>query len=51
MNECIPLTLHQCVVQWVGDQVEDVKADEDVCVALAKSQVDIQGGQMRCLTS
>jgi hypothetical protein len=49
-NERIPLTLHQCVVQWVGNEVEFVKADEDVCIAVAESQVDIQGGKMECLT-
>jgi hypothetical protein len=27
-----------------------VKTDEDVCVALAESHVDIQGGKMRFLT-
>jgi hypothetical protein len=42
--------VHQCVIQWVGDKVEVVQADEDVCIALTKSQVDIQGGKMKCLT-
>jgi hypothetical protein len=36
-NECIPSTLHQCVVQWVGNEVEVVKADEDVCIAVVES--------------
>jgi hypothetical protein len=36
--------LHQCVVQWVGDRVEVVGADEVVCIVVAKSQVDIQDG-------
>jgi hypothetical protein len=31
-NECVPSTLHQCVIQWVGDEVEVVQADEDVCI-------------------
>jgi hypothetical protein len=48
-NECTPLTLHQCVVQWVWNEVEVVKADEDVCIAVVESQVDIQGGKMMCL--
>jgi hypothetical protein len=46
----VPSTLHQCVVQWVGDKVEVVQADEDVCIAVTESQVDIQGGEMKCLT-
>jgi hypothetical protein len=40
-DECVPSTIHQCVIQWVGDEVEVVQADEDVCVAVAESQVDI----------
>jgi hypothetical protein len=50
-NECVPSTLHQYVIQWVGDEVEMVQADEDVCIAMTESQVDIQGGKMKCLTS
>jgi hypothetical protein len=49
-NECVPSTLHQCVIQWVGDEVEVVQADEDMCVAITESQVNIQGGKMKCLT-
>jgi hypothetical protein len=30
--------------------VEVVQADEDVCIAITESQVDIQGGKMKCLT-
>jgi hypothetical protein len=38
------------VIQWVGDEVEVVQADEDVCIVVTESQVDIQGGKMKCLT-
>jgi hypothetical protein len=41
--------LNQCVIKWVGDKVEIVQADEDVCIAVIESQVDIQGGKMKCL--
>jgi hypothetical protein len=27
-----------------------VQADEDVCIAMTESQVDIIGGKMKCLT-
>jgi hypothetical protein len=37
-------------MQRVRDHVEVVGADEAACVAVAKSQVDIQGGRMGCLT-
>jgi hypothetical protein len=30
-NECVPSTLHQCVIQWIGEEVEVVQADEEVC--------------------
>jgi hypothetical protein len=49
-NECVPSTLHQCVIQWIGDEVEVVQADEEVCVAVAESQVDILGEKMECLS-
>jgi hypothetical protein len=50
-NECAPSTLHQCVIQWIGDEVEVVQADEDACIIMTESQVDIQGGKMKCLTN
>jgi hypothetical protein len=49
-NECVPSTLHQCVIQWIGDEVEVVQADEKVCVAVAEYQVDIMGRKMECLS-
>jgi hypothetical protein len=36
-NECASSTLHQCVILWVGDEVEVVQADEDVYVAMTES--------------
>jgi hypothetical protein len=49
-NECVLSTLHQCVIQWIGDKVEVVQANEEVCVAVAESQVNILGGKMECLS-
>jgi hypothetical protein len=49
-NECVSSTLHQCVIQWVDDVVEVIQADEVVCIAVTESQVNIQGGKMKCLT-
>jgi hypothetical protein len=48
-NRCVPSMLHQCVVQWVGDNVEVVEAYESECVAMNDSQADVQGGRMSCL--
>jgi hypothetical protein len=50
-NECVPSTLHQCVIQWIGGKVEVIQGNGDMCIAMTKSQVDIQGGEMKCLTS
>jgi hypothetical protein len=49
-NEYVTSTLHQCVIQWIGDEVEVVQADEDMCIAVTESHVDIQGRKMKCLT-
>ena len=32
-NCCVPLTMHQCLIQWHGDDVELVRADESVSIA------------------
>jgi hypothetical protein len=50
VNKYVPSTLHQCIVQWILIQVEVVKADDTVCVAVAESQEDVQGGCMKRLT-
>lgn len=49
-NCCIPSTLHQCLVQWVDDEVEVIEADNSACIALTEAPVDWQHGDMRCLT-
>jgi hypothetical protein len=49
-NICVPSTLHQCVMQWIHDEVKVVHADEELCVAMAESQVDILGRKMECLS-
>jgi hypothetical protein len=49
-SECVSSTLHQCVIQWIGDVVEVVQADKEVCVAVAESQVNILGGKMEYLS-
>ena len=35
VNCCIPSTMHQCLIQWHGDDVELVRADESVSIATA----------------
>jgi hypothetical protein len=50
-NECVPSTLHQCVIQWIDDGVEVVQADGELCFAVPNSQVDILSGKMEHLSS
>jgi hypothetical protein len=49
-HECVPSTRHQCVIQWIGDEVDVVQADDEVCIVMAESQVDILGRKMECLS-
>ena len=34
-NCCVPSTMHQCLIQWHGDDVELVRADESMSIATA----------------
>ena len=34
-NYCVPSTMHQCLIQWHGDDVELVRADESMSIATA----------------
>jgi hypothetical protein len=38
-NQCIPSTLHQMLIQWVGDDVEQVHADVSACFAVGDAPV------------
>ncbi len=49
-NCCIPSTLHQCLIQWVDEDVEIIEANNSTCIALTDTPVDWQHGDMRCLT-
>jgi hypothetical protein len=46
-NEYVPSTLDQCVLQWISNEVEVAQANEDVCIAVTESQVNIQGRKMK----
>jgi hypothetical protein len=45
-NNCVPSTLHQCVVQWVSDEVEVVHADDTASVAFADMGEDWMDGEV-----
>jgi hypothetical protein len=34
-NYCIPSMMHQCLIQWDGDEVEVVHADDSIKISLA----------------
>ena len=36
-NCCIPSTMHQCLVQWVGDKIEIVPVDSSYVIASAEA--------------
>jgi hypothetical protein len=38
-NRCIPSTLHQFLIKWVGNDIEVVHADTSACVAMADSSI------------
>ena len=36
-NCCVPSTMHQCLVQWIGDKIEVVSGDSSYIIASAES--------------
>jgi hypothetical protein len=50
-NQCVPSTLHQFLIQWVGDEVEIVHGDASACVAMADSSTMDNHENLKCLTS
>jgi hypothetical protein len=38
-NCCIPSTMHQCLIQWNGDEVEVVHADDSIEISLAAMSI------------
>jgi hypothetical protein len=38
-NCCIPSTMHQCLIQWDGDEVQVVHADDSIEISLAAMSV------------
>jgi hypothetical protein len=38
-NCCIPSTMHQCLIQWDGDEVEVIHADDSIEISLATLSV------------
>jgi hypothetical protein len=49
-NCCIPSTMHQCLIQWHGDDVKLVRADESISIATA-NPVFWELGDFECFSS
>jgi hypothetical protein len=49
-NQCVPSTLHQMLLQWVGDNVEKVYADVSACIAIDDAPILWTSGTATCLT-
>jgi hypothetical protein len=49
-NGCVPSTLHQCLIKWVGDDIEIVHIEEQVCVAATEAQDEMQNGDVAYLS-
>lgn len=50
VNQCITSTLHQMLLQWVGDDVEKIHADASTCTAIADAPVLWTNEIATCLT-
>ena len=48
-NCCVPSTMHQCLIQWHGDDVEVVHTDESVSIA-TPDLVFLELGDFECLS-
>jgi hypothetical protein len=46
----VPSTLHQFLIQWVGDKVEIVHGDASACIAVADSSTMDNYENLKCLT-
>jgi hypothetical protein len=49
-NQCVPSTLHQFLIQWVGDEVEVVHSDTSACVVVTDSSTMDNHENLKSLT-
>jgi hypothetical protein len=50
VNQCVPSTLHQMLLQWVGNDVEQVHDDASACIAVVDAPVLWTYETATCLT-
>jgi hypothetical protein len=49
-NQCVPSTLHQFLIQWIGDEVEIVHGDTSSFIATADSNSIGANENIKCLS-
>ena len=49
-NQCVPSTLHQLLIQWIGDEVEIVHGDTSSFIATADSNSVSANDNIKCLS-
>jgi hypothetical protein len=49
-NQCVPSMLHQMLLQWVGDDVEQVHANVSACITMANAPLLWTYETATCLT-
>jgi hypothetical protein len=49
-NKCVPSMLHQCLIQWVGDDVKVIIAGDLICTSTAEPRANVQDGDGTCLS-
>ena len=49
-NQCVPFTLHQILIQWIGDEIEVVHGDTSSFIATADSNTLGVHDDIKCLS-
>jgi len=49
-NQCVPSTLHQILIQWIGDEIEVVRGDTSSFIATADSNTLGVHDDIKCLS-
>ena len=49
-NQCVPSTLHQFLIQWIGNEIEVVHGDTSSFIAIADSNTLGVHDDIKCLS-
>ena len=50
-NQCVPSSLHQFLIQWIGDEIEVVQGDTSFFIAIADSEFGDARDNIKYLSS